>query len=185
MGSNYLPETVGSVLPAPFPWTESWSPSAEERETRIKFDWLAESLIDLGRLNRSRTRFTMSPPFFFAFFAAMDEGWSAMEMRVGVLNEPRHCMQITQARLVSHTKSRFCNIQKYLLEDNSKPRLRSNSQQRDKKHTHTYTPGMKCARCFYSFITFSARLSITSMNHRILDWIMSNTFNVTVIFSRK
>ena len=23
LGSNYVPETVGSVLPAPFPWTES------------------------------------------------------------------------------------------------------------------------------------------------------------------
>ena len=80
----YLPETVDSVLPASFPGTGSWSSSAEETETRVKFDWLAKSLIDLVRLNRSRTRFTISPPFFFDFF--VDEGWSAMEMRVGDLN---------------------------------------------------------------------------------------------------
>ena len=53
-------------------------PNAEEPKTR---DWLVESL---GRLIRSRKRFTKPPPFFFDFFAAVDEGWSAMEMmRIG------------------------------------------------------------------------------------------------------
>ena len=56
--------------------------TAEELETRAEIDWLLAA--DLGRFIRSRKRFTMPPPFFFDFFAAVDEGWSAMEMmRVG------------------------------------------------------------------------------------------------------
>ena len=46
------------------------------------FDWLAESLTDLGRSNRPCKRFTMSAPFFFNFSAVVDEDWSAMEMGV-------------------------------------------------------------------------------------------------------
>ena len=54
----------------------------EETENLVEFDWLAESL---GRfLNRSRKSFT--PPFFFNFFAVVDEGWSAIEMGVGAYN---------------------------------------------------------------------------------------------------
>ena len=66
------------MLAASFLGTGSRAPDAEETET---FDWLAESLVDLGRLIRSRKRFIMPPPFSFDFFAAVDEGWSAMEMR--------------------------------------------------------------------------------------------------------
>ena len=43
---------------------------------------LAEPLASLGRFIRSRKNFlTMPPHFFFDFFVAVDEGWSAMVMR--------------------------------------------------------------------------------------------------------
>jgi hypothetical protein len=47
-------------------------PNAEE--TLAEFDWLAESesLTGFGRLISSRMRFTMPPPFFRDFFAAVD-----------------------------------------------------------------------------------------------------------------
>ena len=79
-------EAVRSALPASFPRAGSWVPNAEETETRVEFDWLAELLADLGGLIRSRKSFTMPPPFFFEFVAAVDEG-SAMVMRVGDQNE--------------------------------------------------------------------------------------------------
>jgi len=85
----YLLEAVGFALPASVPRTGSRAPDAEETETRVEFDWLAESLGDLGRLNRSRTYFTMLPPFFFDFFAAVGEVWSAMEMRARDKNGAR------------------------------------------------------------------------------------------------
>ena len=69
MEPKYLLEADGSILPASFPGSEN----------RVEFDWLAESLADLGRLITSRKSFTMPPFVFDFFFAAVDE---AMEMRV-------------------------------------------------------------------------------------------------------
>ena len=77
----YLLEAVGSALPVSFPETGSWE--SEETDTWVEFDWLAESLTDLGRLNRYWRNFFMRPPFFFDFFVVIDEVWSAMEMRAG------------------------------------------------------------------------------------------------------
>jgi len=78
MTQIHLPEAVGSALPALSPGTES---DAGERETRVEFGWLAEESADLGRLIRSRKSLTMASPFFFDFIGAVDECWSAMEMR--------------------------------------------------------------------------------------------------------
>ena len=77
----YLPEAVGPSLPASFPGTGSGSRApdaeAEETETRVEFDGLAEALADLGRLTKPRKGFRK----VFDIFAAVDEGLSAMEMR--------------------------------------------------------------------------------------------------------
>lgn len=78
MESISLLEPISSTLPALYPGAGSLSPNAGETETWL--DWLAELLAGLGRLIRSRKRFTM--PFFLVFFAVVDESWSAMEMRV-------------------------------------------------------------------------------------------------------
>ena len=67
------------VLPASFPMIDSWTSTAKGTETRVWFDWLAESLANLGRLITSRKSFTMPSPFFFDFFTAVEEGGSAME----------------------------------------------------------------------------------------------------------
>ena len=69
------------VPPASFPGARSWASNAEETETGVELDWLAESLADLGRLIRSLKSFFTLPPFFFDFIAAVDEGWSAMVIR--------------------------------------------------------------------------------------------------------
>ena len=67
----YLPdsESIGPALPASLPGTRV--PDAEETETCVKFDWLAEALADLGRLNGFRRNFD--------FFATVDEDRSSME----------------------------------------------------------------------------------------------------------
>jgi hypothetical protein len=51
---------------------------AEERAID-EFGWLAEALLDLGHLNKSRKRFCLLPSLVFNFFAAVEE---AMEMIV-------------------------------------------------------------------------------------------------------
>jgi hypothetical protein len=77
----YLLKAVEFVFSASFPGIGSWAPNAEETETGVEFDWLAESLANLGRLIRSRKSFfTIPPSFFFDFLAEVDEGWSAMEV---------------------------------------------------------------------------------------------------------
>ena len=91
MESIYLLEAVGSALPASFPRKESRVPTAEETETRVKFDWLAESLAGLGCLMSFRKSFIIPLPFFFDLFATVDECWSAMEiMRLGERHELLH-----------------------------------------------------------------------------------------------
>ena len=78
----YLLEAVDDFdPPGSFPWTGSCALNAEETETGVEFDWLVESLADLGRLITSRKSFfTMPPSFFFDFIVAVAEGWSAMEV---------------------------------------------------------------------------------------------------------
>jgi len=82
---------VGSAVLASLPGTGSWAPDAEETEPRFKFEGFAVSLADLGRLIRSKIGFRkLAPPFFFDFFPAVDEWWSAMEMREKGKIEARH-----------------------------------------------------------------------------------------------
>jgi hypothetical protein len=69
----YLLEAVGSALPASVPGTGSRAPDAEETNIRVEFDWLTESLADLGRLIRWETSFTIALRFFFDFFPAVGE----------------------------------------------------------------------------------------------------------------
>ena len=45
-----LPEAIGSALPASLPGTGSGAPDAEETQTRVEFNGLAEALADLVRL---------------------------------------------------------------------------------------------------------------------------------------
>ena len=55
----------------------------------MEFDWLAESLADLGRLIRSLKNFPMPMDFFFDFFAVR-EIWSAMDMSARRRKNTRH-----------------------------------------------------------------------------------------------
>ena len=94
MGSIYLLDAAGSALPASSPGTWSWAPNSETlAETWTPVDWLT----DLGCLfvirSRKSFKFSMPPPFFFDFFAAVDEGWSAMEITSRVTVGPK-CHQI-------------------------------------------------------------------------------------------
>ena len=70
----YLLEAVSSALPASFPGTGLWAPSAEETETRVEYERARE---ELCRLITSQNSFTILP--IFDFFA-VDEGWSRSAM---------------------------------------------------------------------------------------------------------
>jgi hypothetical protein len=75
MCSINLPDAVCSVRPASFPRPESSASDAESIDPRFEFDGLAKALGDLGLLIRfQRVVSKLPPPFFFDFFAAVDEG---------------------------------------------------------------------------------------------------------------
>jgi hypothetical protein len=65
-------------------------------------DWPAKSLADSGRLIRFRKSFTM-PPFLLNFFAAVDEGWSAM----GEIDESGSLRD--QSKASRHPSHLLCN----------------------------------------------------------------------------